>query len=161
MIPRQKLYYQVCTDIPQKLLKKYFWGKNRSKSSFPPTFSAKFSIFHEIRPDSSIGLSARHVCKISAKSDLICQKQLFGVQQKSKNWIFCTTINIVQSKRGRELKFSGSVEDYEGSNLLLVQSKFSTRIEFTPFSDSVMLPGGDLFGSGGQIFCTIHCGGLL
>ena len=117
MIPRQKLYYQVCTDIPQKFLKKYFWSKNRSKSSFPPTFSANFSIFHKIRPDSSIGLSARRVCKISAKSDLICQKQLFGVQQNSKNWIFCTTINIVQNKRDRELKFSGSVEDHAGYNI--------------------------------------------
>ena len=59
----------------------------------------------------------------------------------------------MQNKRGRELKFSGSVEDYEGSNLLLLQTKFSTRIEFTPFSDGIVLPGsGDLFGSGGQIF---------
>ena len=54
-----------------------FRAKVAPENFFLAKFSAKFSIFREIRSDSSIALSVRVVCKISGKSDFICQKQFF------------------------------------------------------------------------------------
>ena len=69
-IVRQKLKLPVCTAIAPKFWKIAFVAKISPENGF----SAKFSIFREIRTDSSIALSARVVCKISGKLDFICQK---------------------------------------------------------------------------------------
>ena len=79
-IVRQKLKLPVCTAIAPKFRKIAFGVKISPENSFSATFSATFSIFREIRADSSIALLARVVCKISGISGFICQKFVFGQQ---------------------------------------------------------------------------------
>ena len=82
-IVRQKLKLPVCTAIAPKFWKIAFVAKISPENGFSAKFAAKFSIFREIRADSSIALSARVVCKISGKSGFICQKFVF-VQQMQR-----------------------------------------------------------------------------
>ena len=81
-IVRQKLKLPVCTAIAPKFWKNAFRAKIGPENVFSTNFSAKFSIFRKIRPDSSIALSARVVCKISGKSGFICQKCVFSQQMQ-------------------------------------------------------------------------------
>ena len=71
----RRFFIKKCTNVNYGVTNVNY-GKTAFGAKIIPKndFSANISIFHEIRPDSSIALPARCVCKISGKSDLIWQK---------------------------------------------------------------------------------------
>ena len=77
---RTKGNYEYIGKTPEKLLCRARIGP---KNFFSAKFLDNIPIFHEIRPDSSIVLSARIVFKISGKFNIICHFFCFSTNSKT------------------------------------------------------------------------------